>query len=189
MKFVPGSGHGKGFSKARSWVCSGFKVLTSPRVSEAWPVSRVRDSIQQKQTGKQISFLCLSWLKTKHGSHVKRCQSRECPGREGRVKTQPASDHGGCQPNGPPHAIIRLCALEWSPVSLYLPDSSPQDTSCLAYLPVIPQNVIWQDSASLSGTERLEPLECVPGSSQLLWESIGWRGSSRSRWGSASRTD
>lgn len=65
------------------------------------------------------------------------------------------------------------CALEWSLVSLHLPDSSPQDTSCLAFLPVIPQNVTWQDSASLSGTEQLEPLECVPGSSQLLWESTG----------------
>lgn len=114
----------------------------------------------------------MSWLKTKHGSHVKRCQSRECPGREGRVKTQPASDHGGCQPNGPPHAIIRLCALEWSPVSLHLPDSSPQETSCLASLPVIPQNVTWQDSASLSGTERLEPLECVPGSLSCCGEAL-----------------
>lgn len=48
--------------------------------------------------------------------------------------------------------------LEWSLVSWHLPDSSPQDTSWLASLPVIPRMSPGKTQPPLSGTEGLNLL-------------------------------
>lgn len=101
-------------------MCSEFNVLTSPTVSKAWPVSRTKRFHSAKADKKKISFLCVYWLKTKHGSHLKKFQCWECQGQEGRVKMQAALTTGAITQRLL-NAIVQHCALECSQVFLHLP--------------------------------------------------------------------
>lgn len=97
---------------------------------------------------------------------------------------QLASNHRGNQPNGSSHAIVQLHTLECSrgshasppilvhgtlPVYPFFPVTPPTPTPLPTHTHM---HVSWQGSAYLSTTEQPEPLVCITGSFQLLWESI-----------------